>query len=187
MANDKPTSTASTPTKKKATKVAPKKKKAGKVPENAILVPVDFYPHSEEAVKFAATMAGLMNTPLIVLHVVHDPVDVPGFYIHEEKKERRLRRMEDVAAEMVNEFIQKMSDQNPDLPAIKNASTKLVVGLPVTRILEVVEQLRPKCVVMGSQGRSGLSQLFVGSTAEKVVHLCPVPVTIVKSEHFLTS
>ncbi|MEN8130443.1 MAG: universal stress protein, partial [Pseudomonadota bacterium] len=65
----------------------------------------------------------------------------------------------------------------------KKAETKLVLGLPVTRILEVVEKLQPKCVVMGSQGRSGLSQLFVGSTAEKVVHLCPVPVTIVKSDH----
>ncbi|MEN8128766.1 MAG: universal stress protein [Pseudomonadota bacterium] len=157
--------------------------KAKAIPKNTVLVPVDFYPHSEEAIKFAAYMAELMGTPLVVLHVVHDPVDVPGFYTRDEKKERRLQRMEDVARGMLDEFMQKMARENPKRSAISSARTKLVVGLPVTRILEVIEEIRPKCVVMGSQGRSDLSQLFVGSTAEKVVHLCPVPVTIVKSEH----
>ncbi|MCP4406287.1 MAG: universal stress protein [Gammaproteobacteria bacterium] len=157
--------------------------KAKKIPKGAILVPVDFYPHSGEAIKFAAYMAELMGTPLVVLHVVHDPVDVPGFYVHEEKRERRLQRMEDVAREMLDRFMQKMARENPNNLAISSARTKLIVGLPVARILEVIEEIRPKCVVMGSQGRSELSQLFVGSTAEKVVHLCPVPVTIVKSGH----
>jgi nucleotide-binding universal stress UspA family protein len=90
--------------------------------------------------------------------------------------------MEDVATDMLAGFMRKVTENHPELPAIHTASTKLVVGIPVTRILEVVASLHPKCVVMGSQGRSGLSQVFVGSTAEKVVHLCPVPVTIVKSE-----
>lgn len=157
--------------------------KAKTIPKDTILVPVDFYPHSEEAIKFAAYMAELMGMSLLVLHVVHDPVDVPGFYMHEEKKERRLQRMEDVARKMLDKFMQKMARENPKKSAISSARTKLIVGIPVTRILEVVEKFRPKCVIMGSQGRSGLSQLFVGSTAEKVVHLCPVPVTIVKSSH----
>ena len=160
----------------------PPEEKAGKTPNDTILVPVDFYPHSEAAVKFAAKMADLMNASLVVLHVVHDPVDVPGFYTREEKKERRLRRMEDVGREMLDKFIAKMIKGSPDLPAIKQAKTKMVTGIPVTRILEVVEQIQPKCVVMGSQGRTGLAQAFVGSTAEKVVHLCQVPVTIVKSK-----
>jgi nucleotide-binding universal stress UspA family protein len=117
--------------------------------------------------------------------VVHDPVDVPGFYQHEEKKERRLRRMEDVATDMLAKFMQKMASKHPDIAAIKKAETKLVVGIPVTRILEVVENTQPRCVVVGSQGRTGLAQFFVGSTAEHLVHLCEVPITIVKSEHFL--
>jgi nucleotide-binding universal stress UspA family protein len=37
-------------------------------------------------------------------------------------------------------------------------------------------------VVMGSQGRTGLKHLFLGSKAEQVVHLCPTPVTIVKQK-----
>lgn len=154
-------------------------------PKGVILVPVDFYPHSETAVEFAATMADLMKATLLVLHVVHDPVDVPGFYLHEEKKERRLRRMEEVAKDMLAKFMRKMASKHPDIPTIKKAETKLVVGIPVTRILEIVKTTQPRCVVMGSQGRTGLAQFFVGSTAENLVHLCPVPITIVKSKHFL--
>jgi nucleotide-binding universal stress UspA family protein len=57
---------------------------------------------------------------------------------------------------------------------------KLVVGLPVTRILEVVDRFKPFLVVMGSEGRTGLSHMLLGSKAEQVVRLCPAPVTIVK-------
>ena len=181
MPGIKPGKKASNPPVKKSAKRTPAKKRS-KPSDDIILVPVDFYPHSAAALRFAANMAQLMKAQIIVLHVVHDPVDVPGFYVHEEKKERRLRRMEDVAADMLTRFMNKVIEDSPDLPAIRTTQTKLIVGIPVTRILEVVMSLRPKCVVMGSQGRSGLSQVFVGSTAEKVVHLCPVPVTIVKTE-----
>ncbi len=161
--------------------IYPPEENAGNTLNDTILVPVDFYPHSEFAVKFAAEMAELMKATLVVLHVVHDPVDVPGYYTRDEKKDRRLRRMKDVGREMLDKFIVKMTKESPDLPAIKQAKAKLVTGIPVTSILEVVEQTMPKCVIMGSQGRTGLAQAFVGSTAEKVVHLCQVPVTIVKS------
>ena len=36
-------------------------------------------------------------------------------------------------------------------------------------------------VVMGSQGRTGLDHLLLGSKAEQVVRLSPVPVLIVKA------
>jgi nucleotide-binding universal stress UspA family protein len=36
-------------------------------------------------------------------------------------------------------------------------------------------------IVMGSQGRTGLSRFLLGSKAQRVVQLAPVPVTIVKA------
>ena len=38
-----------------------------------ILVPVDFSPTSEAALLWAADMAACKVTPLVILHVVHDP------------------------------------------------------------------------------------------------------------------
>ena len=37
-------------------------------------------------------------------------------------------------------------------------------------------------IVMGSQGRTGLAHVLLGSKAEQVVRLAPIPVTIVKAK-----
>jgi len=153
---------------------------ADKKQNTTILVPVDFSPSSEEALVLAADWANCKKVKLTILHVVHDPGDAPGYYTLKGQK-KQLRRMEDVAEEMLHEFRKKMVAKYPNLPKIKSANLKLVVGLPVTRILEVVEEIKPMAVVMGSQGRTGLGHLLLGSKAEQVLRLCPLPVTIVKS------
>ncbi len=37
-------------------------------------------------------------------------------------------------------------------------------------------------IVMGSQGRTGLARAMLGSKAEQVVRLAPIPVMIIKEE-----
>ena len=54
---------------------------------------------------------------------------------------------------------------------------------------EVADQVDAGMVVMGSQGRTGLKHLMLGSKAEQIVRLCPVPVLIVKNgthDHIVT-
>ena len=116
-----------------------------------------------------------------MLHVVHDPADMPGYYRRVTKK-KALVRMEDVAEEMFDAFIAGLVEKNPQVKCLKKVEKMLVVGLPVTRILQVTEKIKASMVVMGSQGRTGLKHLMLGSKAEQVVHLCPVPVTIVKAK-----
>jgi nucleotide-binding universal stress UspA family protein len=55
-----------------------------------------------------------------------------------------------------------------------------VVGTPVTRILEIAKKKKARMIIIGSHGRTGLSHLLVGSKAERVVQLSPIPVTVVK-------
>ena len=57
----------------------------------------------------------------------------------------------------------------------------LVRGLPTTRILEVAEKRKALMIVMGSRGRTGLKHLLLGSVAEHVVQLSPIPVTVAKA------
>jgi len=154
-----------------------------KEPESqTILVPVDFSPHSEAALLLASELATALHSSLVVLHVVHDPGEAPGFYAGKRKKKKRLRKMKDVASEMMNEFLEEMVDKHPKSKVLKHAETMLTVGLPVSRILEIAEKVKASMVVMGSQGRTGLKHILLGSKAEQVVHLCPIPVTIVKNE-----
>ena len=144
-----------------------------------ILVPVDFSSHSETALVNAAELAGKLGTGLIILHVVHDPGEAPGYY-SVKGRGKQLRRMEDVAAEMLDDFFRKMQKKHPGLSALKDATTMLVVGLPVNRILESAEKIGARMIVMASQGRTGLAHVLLGSKSEHVVRLSSVPVMIVK-------
>ena len=146
-----------------------------------ILVPVDFSAPSETALVNAAVLAEKLDSDIVMLHVVHDLNDAPGYY-SVKGRNKQMRRMEDVAAEMLEEFFLKMKRKHANLVALEHATTMLVVGLPVNRILESASKIHARMIVMGSQGRTGLARAMLGSKAEQVVRLAPIPVMIVKDE-----
>ena len=148
--------------------------------ETKLLVAVDFSPFSEEALIFASGLAEKLEAQLLVLHVIHDPAEAPGFYAQKGKEKKFLQSMEEAAEEMMEEFLAKMRKDHPDQLPIKEAVPLLVVGTPVTRILEIAEKEQARMIIIGSHGRTGLSHLLVGSKAERVVQLSPIPVTVVK-------
>ncbi len=150
-----------------------------KTPKQKILVPIDFSAFSEAAILKACELANCMGLSVVVLHVVHDPSEMPGYYAKMTKK-KHLVRMEDVAKEMFDEFMEKITKSHPELKSLKKAELMLVIGLPVGRILEIAKTVNAAMIVMGSQGHTGLKHIFLGSKAEQVVRLSPVSVTIVK-------
>lgn len=154
---------------------------AQKTHDHVILVPVDFSVDSEEALIYAVTLAEALKTPLLVLHVVHDPGSAPGYYAVKGRN-KQLRRLEDVAAELLGEFLDKEKKKHPGHAVLDQAGTELVIGLPVNRILETARKRHARMIVMGSQGRTGLAHALLGSKAEQVVRLSPIPVTIVKAK-----
>lgn len=153
--------------------------KPGKPGKGPILVAVDFSPHSAAALAWAARMCGCLKVPLSVLHVAHDPESAPGYYVRSKRK-KHLRRIEEAAAEMMEEFLEQVARDNPDSSHLQKIESNIVHGLPVNRILEVADKLDASLIVMGSQGRTGLPHLLLGSKAERVAQLSPIPVTIVK-------
>ncbi len=144
-----------------------------------ILVAVDFSNDSRAALIWACETSALSKAPVLVLHVVHDSAKAPGVYRQDDKDS--YRPMEDVAERMMADFLENIGDDEVPRKTLDRVRTSLVVGLPVTRILEVAEKEGAAMIVMGSQGRTGLDRLLLGSKAEQVVRLSPIPVTIVKS------
>ena len=153
---------------------------AAKLDNSTLLVAVDFTPFSEEALIFASHLAEKLSARLLVLHVIHDPAEAPGFYAHKGKKKKFLQSMEDAAEEMMQGFMKKMRKAHPGQKPIKEAKPLLVVGTPVARILEIAKKKKADMIILGSHGRTGLSHMLVGSKAERVVQLSPIPVTVVK-------
>ena len=153
--------------------------KAKKKSQGSILVPVDFSPHSAAALVWAARLSECLATPLLVLHVAHDLESAPGYYLRSKRK-KHLRRIEEAATEMMSEFLEQVAADHPQSKPLQKPESLLVLGLPVTRILEVADGIDASMIVMGSQGRTGLPHLLLGSKAERIAQLSPIPVTIVK-------
>jgi nucleotide-binding universal stress UspA family protein len=130
---------------------------------------------------FASKLAGCLNARLLVLHVIHDPAEAPGFYVKKGKEKKFLQSMEEAAEEMMDEFLKKMCKAHPDQIPLRKAIAQLVVGTPATRIVEIAEKKKAYMIIIGSHGRTGLSHLLVGSKAERVVRLSAIPVTVVKT------
>lgn len=148
---------------------------------DTLLVAVDFTSFSKEAMLFAANLAGKLNARLLVLHVIHDPAEAPGFYVQKGKKKKYLNSMEEAAEEMMTGFLKNFRQAFPAEESIQEAVPMLVIGTPAVRIVEVAKKEKVSMIIVGSHGRTGMSKILIGSKAERVVRLSTVPVTVVKS------
>ncbi len=59
--------------------------------------------------------------------------------------------------------------------------TKIIKAeVSAKNIVKVAEELDVSLIIIGSHGRKGIQKLTLGSVAEKVLKLSPLPVLIVK-------
>lgn len=136
-----------------------------------ILHPTDFSEQSEHALQLACSLARDNQARLIVLHVVvpmsealapnlFTPPPGPGDYV--EQFRGQLEGM--------------------SIPAASHIQVERLIreGDPVTEILSVAGGEKADLIVLGTHGRSGLSRLLMGSTAEQVVRQATCPVLTVK-------
>lgn len=58
--------------------------------------------------------------------------------------------------------------------------THVLVGHPVRTIVELAQRVSANLLVIGATGHSQLYERMVGSRADRLVHLAPCPVLVVK-------
>jgi universal stress protein A len=149
-------------------------------PIHPVLVPVDFSQCARSALIYAASLTSNTRTPLLLLHVVHDSASDPGFYRRSDMG-NPLRPIVDVAGEMLEIWLTSIRRETPEVdPTLGRARRRLVEGLPGSRIVEVAEAEQAAMIIMGTNGRSGLSQLLRGSVTEYVMAHARVPLTILR-------
>jgi nucleotide-binding universal stress UspA family protein len=133
-----------------------------------VLVPTDFSEASERALVMAVELARAFDARLTLLHVWSIPntgyAEALSWPV--ESMEIAARRALDDALVSARKLYAK-------------AEALLREGNEWKTVLEVVDELGVDLVVMGTHGRRGLPRLVLGSVAEKVVRLCPVPVLTV--------
>lgn len=135
-----------------------------------ILFATDFSESSDHAFDYALTLAQQFGSRLTILHVINEPVDLRGFYVPHISFENLEKEIEEGARKMMAKFLA------THMTGFSNYQTAIVSGVPWEEILKRAESDRSSCIVLGTQGRSGIDHLLFGSTAERVVRkaLCPV-------------
>jgi len=142
-----------------------------------ILVPVDYSDCSRAALVFAADIARALGAALDVVHVWDRPPYVSESVVvrHPDGAMRSLIEMILEAAERdMTEFLSLAK-----IPADIPFERRLCSGNPAARILSELAEGRHDLVIVGTHGRTGLRHALLGSVAEKLVRLSPVPVLTV--------
>ena len=143
-----------------------------------MLVPVDFTPTSRRAALRACEMASRRSLPVVLLHVVHEPADDPGFYAR-HKRSNLARPLAEIAQDMLDGFLAELRAEQPYNQALSGATTKVVDGLPAGRIAEVADELDAGTIVMGEYARSWMSRLLNGSVSQETRRITTRPVVMI--------
>jgi nucleotide-binding universal stress UspA family protein len=138
-----------------------------------ILVPVDFSEPSLDALDYAVELARALRSSIEILCVVeplaYAPLAGPAIDLGALRSEQeRIARV-------------RLSALRRDLAGRRvRCRTDLRVGAPYRIIVDRVAKLPADLVVMGTQGRRGLSHMLLGSVAERVMRSAPCPVLTVR-------
>jgi nucleotide-binding universal stress UspA family protein len=136
-------------------------------PIRTILHPTDFSESAEGAFSVATMLAREHGSRIIVLHVYPAPI------WHGEVVARRQENgYEADLWHLLDKY------QPPD-PTIR-VERQLVEGDAAKEILQLAEEEGCNVIVMGTQGRTGLTRLLLGSVAEKVMRGAKCPVLTVR-------
>jgi nucleotide-binding universal stress UspA family protein len=133
-----------------------------------ILVPTDFGEPADRALDFAITIAAKFDAKLTMFHASGVPpyaysAYAEGLYWPTNEMTKEDKRWLDA-------LVEKAKERYARIEGVVEA------GNPWLAILEMAKAQHADLIVMGTHGRRGLSRVFLGSVAEKVVRLSPVPV-----------
>lgn len=137
------------------------------------LVPIDFSPSAEHALDYAITLGSKVQARLTLLHVIHAmPLGVTDMgtalpYTY-------LQELEAEITQSMENYLKQVQDAGLEGEIV------IVHGIPFDEIVQAAKTKSIDLIIMGTHGRTGLSHLFLGSVAEKVIRLAPCPVLVTR-------
>jgi nucleotide-binding universal stress UspA family protein len=140
-----------------------------------ILVPTDFSTYADYAMRHAADLAKDFGAELLLLHVVPEgdlramydyPPDFPLEQILADQKKIVEQRFAEIVTNEQKRGVQ--------------AKSLIYSGKAYEEIIQTAKAHTVDLIVIATHGRTGLSHVFLGSVAEKVVRLAPCPVLTIK-------
>jgi len=137
-----------------------------------LLVPTDFSAASERALDCALALASKLGAKVFLLHAYALPII--GF------PDGMLIPSAEIASRIISEAEKELAacvERRKESGA--TIVTLLRQGDAREAILVAAEEISADLVVMGTHGRRGITRALIGSVAEAIVRVAPVPVLTV--------
>ena len=141
-----------------------------------ILHATDYSKASERALQEAVDFAKQNNAEMLVVHVIQPVVpyvageDIGAAELYVKLEESTKQE----AQRSMNKLMQRLERLR-----IK-AKSLLLRGIPADQIVKAAKNRKADMIVIGTHGRTGLSKLFMGSVASRVISTAPSPVLTVR-------
>jgi universal stress protein A len=138
-----------------------------------IMVPVDFAPHSVQALQRACDVAVHYSGAITLVHV-HEPMDYAlpeGYVLYTAEQLSRMNAELESQLHAAEREVQSMGIR---------VESRLLHGPAALEIVDFAERENIDLIVMGTHGRTGLRHVLMGSVAERVLRNAPCPVLTVK-------
>ncbi|MFN0136087.1 MAG: universal stress protein [Phycisphaerae bacterium] len=141
-----------------------------------ILWPTDFSELSLHAGRYARAMADQFGAELHIVHVVPPPLspDVAVMVPADAPMTMTEPKLLDASRAAIKELIIKHFDGDPKIV------THAYYGNPWPTICEYAKEKGIDLIVVSTHGRTGISHVLIGSTAERIVQHAPCAVLTVK-------
>jgi nucleotide-binding universal stress UspA family protein len=139
---------------------------------SVILVPTDFSTAAEAALDTAIALAAKLGATVYVLHSYELPmIGFPdGMVIPTAEIASRIVTAADTA---LSECVAKRKGSGVEVvPMLRQAE-------PRAAILAAIKERNADLIIMGTHGRRGIARALIGSVAEALVRVSPVPVMTV--------
>ena len=131
-----------------------------------VLVPLDFSACSKKALEYAVPFAKQNDAELVLLNVIEPYPPVPQLELVDvETIQDNLRELEIVRESVGDDVL---------------CRSEVRTGVPHVEIVQEARQNDIDLIILSTHGHKGLSHVFLGSTAEKVVRNAPCPVLTVR-------
>jgi len=142
-----------------------------------IMIPIDYSENCRAALAYGAELAVTLGASLDIVHVWDRPTYVADAVMVQRPGEAHQpigELIRENAQKDMNEFLSGLS-----LPGGVPVTSRLLSGEPASTLVAELKKGEHDLVVLSSHGRTGLVHLLLGSIAEKLVRLSPVPVLTV--------
>lgn len=142
-----------------------------------VLVPLDGSARAEQALPVAARLAQTAGGTVVLLRVVSIPNEFAASVTHEPIATQTVIN---AALEEARNYLKSMTGSG-SLHGV-HTETEVLLGQAAATILSVVDSHHIDLIVLCSHGYTGMTRWALGSVAEKVSQLAPVPALVLRED-----